>query len=234
MTVPSFCDVETGACYHGTSDGSCEGVPNLSSYEGMEETFEGSDMPTFCWLEPAVGPLRMAECPPLLQPSETTTAAKTCHEGCMYDGCLRPDFDVPAYCDEKTGTCYHGVSDAKCDGIDDADGYPGIQPLEGSDKPAFCWSVETAGPLRMAECPDPTPNALTTATPIGYETNGGTTASEGNRADESSVTPDGDNNGAGSGELFEEQSGSSSKISDTFVAMTITSLTLVASDLLLG
>ena len=43
-------------------DSKCEGIDNEKGYDGIEG-FEGSDQPAFCWLDPTLGPLRLAQCP---------------------------------------------------------------------------------------------------------------------------------------------------------------------------
>jgi len=80
-----------------------------------------------------------------------------CYENCFYDGCFRPDFIIPAFCDENTGSCTHGVSDALCDGVPMFGSYDGMEEslIEGSGKYSFCFDAPFIGPVRMAECPDP-------------------------------------------------------------------------------
>lgn len=62
FAVSDFCDEDTGLCFHGVLDSKCEGIDNEKGYDGIEG-FEGSDQSAFCWLDPTLGPLRLAQCP---------------------------------------------------------------------------------------------------------------------------------------------------------------------------
>ena len=59
-----------------------------------------------------------------------------CENGCQYDGCLMPEWEVPGFCDEGTGKCFHGTDDERCIGIADGDMYPGMVDRDGL--PTFC------------------------------------------------------------------------------------------------
>jgi len=87
----------------------------------------------------------------------TDPPVSACYENCFYDGCFQPDFTIPAFCDENTGTCTHSVSDRFCDGVPMFERYDGMEEslIEGSGKYAFCFDVLFVGPVRMAQCPDP-------------------------------------------------------------------------------
>merc|ERR1712176_685810 len=79
-----------------------------------------------------------------------------CYESCFYDGCFRPDFTIPAACDEATGVCTHAVSDALCEGVPNFLKYDGMEKtFEGSDKESFCFELPFLGSVRMAQCPEP-------------------------------------------------------------------------------
>jgi len=85
-----------------------------------------------------------------------------CHANCYYEGCYRPEFTIPAWCDEARRTCIHGISDNLCEGVENLKTYPGMEnSFEGSNKQAFCWNDETLGPVRIADCPEPTSDAAT-------------------------------------------------------------------------
>jgi len=76
FTIQAYCDEERGVCSHGMIDEKCEGVPPFGSYDGMEKTFEGSDMPAVCWQDDFLGPVRVADCPaPDLTGVKTSAAA---------------------------------------------------------------------------------------------------------------------------------------------------------------
>lgn len=77
-----------------------------------------------------------------------------CPENCGYEGCYRPELAVSGFCDEDTGVCFHGVLDSNCEGIDNEQGYDGMEGFEGSDQPTFCWLDPTLGSLRLAQCPE--------------------------------------------------------------------------------
>jgi len=78
-----------------------------------------------------------------------------CPDNCFYDGCLRPEFTVPAFCDPIQQICIHGDSDSKCEGVVDGQGYDGIKSFEGSEATPFCFTDTTngAGALKLATCP---------------------------------------------------------------------------------
>merc|ERR1712129_505997 len=79
-----------------------------------------------------------------------------CYEGCFYDGCYRPDFTIPAFCEEASGVCTHGVSDGLCEGVPNFSRYDGMEKtFEGSDKESFCFEVLFFGSVRIAQCPEP-------------------------------------------------------------------------------
>jgi len=83
-------------------------------------------------------------------------AKSACYESCFYDGCYRPEFTIPAACDEERGICTHGVSDALCEGVFNFGRYDGMEEtFEGSDKPSFCFDVFFLGATRLAQCPEP-------------------------------------------------------------------------------
>jgi len=75
-----------------------------------------------------------------------------CEQGCKYDGCNMPGWTVESFCDEGTGTCYHGNADSMCYGVNDHDQYPGMVGLGGDDKSTFCRLAE-GYPVKTSECP---------------------------------------------------------------------------------
>ena len=73
FTIPSFCDEETGKCYHGDQDERCKGLYDGEQYPGMEDTEDGR--PTFCRFAKGV-PVKTAECPaPGVFPDTTADSA---------------------------------------------------------------------------------------------------------------------------------------------------------------
>ena len=60
--VSGFCSPDDGKCYHGVKDERCTERANMQRYSGMTN-FEDSDKITFCWQDPTLGPLKLAECP---------------------------------------------------------------------------------------------------------------------------------------------------------------------------
>jgi len=73
-----------------------------------------------------------------------------CNEGCQYDGCAVSGWEVESFCDEATGTCYHGEMDERCLGVADFDTYSGMQDRNGMA--TFCRYA--AGlPIKTSECP---------------------------------------------------------------------------------
>lgn len=60
--VSGFCSPDDGKCYHGVRDERCYGLANVARYSSMTN-FEGSDKVAFCWQDPTLGPLKLAECP---------------------------------------------------------------------------------------------------------------------------------------------------------------------------
>ena len=60
--VSAFCSPDDGKCYHGVKDEQCNGMSNLERYSGLTN-FAGSDKVAFCWQDPTLGPLKIAECP---------------------------------------------------------------------------------------------------------------------------------------------------------------------------
>lgn len=60
--ISAFCSPDDGKCYHGVKDELCNGLSNLNRYSGMAN-FVGSDKVAFCWQDPTLGPLKVAECP---------------------------------------------------------------------------------------------------------------------------------------------------------------------------
>ena len=83
----------------------------------------------------------------------TEPPAPICYEDCEYAGCLKVGWTVPAFCDERTATCYHGDYDVKCKGLAVGDRYDGMENREGGFA-TFC-SVEIDGvtPIKASECP---------------------------------------------------------------------------------
>ena len=85
--------------------------------------------------------------------SEDSDSSSGCPDNCIYDGCYREDFIVPAFCDPTTNRCMHGTSDSKCAGVPNTTGYAGISRFDGSDEIPFCWTDPNAGSLKIAFCP---------------------------------------------------------------------------------
>lgn len=89
-----------------------------------------------------------------------TEANRTaCEMDCMYEGCHRPDYTVPSFCDEVTGKCSHGNLDERCHGLYDFERYDGMKDTEDG-RPTFC-RFAAGVPVKAAECP--APGALTSA-----------------------------------------------------------------------
>ena len=76
-----------------------------------------------------------------------------CEQGCMYDGCHRPDYTVESFCNEETGLCLHGDYDEQCAGIFDEERYPGMKDTEDG-RQTFCLFAKGV-PVKAAECPAP-------------------------------------------------------------------------------
>ncbi|CAB9516775.1 spore coat protein CotH [Seminavis robusta] len=60
LAVESFCDEETGLCFHGDYDERCRGIYDEEKYPGMENTEDGRE--TFCRFAAGV-PVKAAQCP---------------------------------------------------------------------------------------------------------------------------------------------------------------------------
>jgi len=83
------------------------------------------------------------------QSSEPDTSA--CKEGCKYEGCHTDGWTVPSFCDEATGTCYHGDVDSQCAGVGDGGSYSGMEARNGMD--TFC-RFAAGVPVKTSVCPD--------------------------------------------------------------------------------
>mmetsp|Transcript_45226 Transcript_45226/g.110175 ORF Transcript_45226/g.110175 Transcript_45226/m.110175 type:complete len:983 (+) Transcript_45226:54-3002(+) len=151
--VKGFCSPDDGKCYHGMSDIKCDGIPNTQQYIGIAR-FEDSDKAAFCWFDPTIGPLKLAECPTYIADSDSTSGIDDCPENCQYEGCAIDGFEIAGFCSPDDGICYHGIIDTDCFGIEDTLQYAGMTNFEGSNKRAFCFQDETLGPVKVAECPD--------------------------------------------------------------------------------
>ena len=69
------------------------------------------------------------------------------------------------YVADKREKYIHGIVDSSCAGVSNLGSYPGMERnFEGSDKPAFCWYDQDLGPIRIADCPEPTSDASTVNT----------------------------------------------------------------------
>ncbi|CAB9522665.1 spore coat protein CotH [Seminavis robusta] len=74
-----------------------------------------------------------------------------CTLGCQYNGCNMPGWAVESYCDEETGTCYHGDYDESCQNIVNGDQYPGMQNRPDG-RETFC-RFAAGVPVKVSECP---------------------------------------------------------------------------------
>jgi len=74
-----------------------------------------------------------------------------CYKNCQYDECQfgGNSFFEDAYCNAKTGDCYHRISDQKCAGVADLGQYDDMQKFTGSDEQPFCFM----GMAKSAKCP---------------------------------------------------------------------------------
>lgn len=81
--------------------------------------------------------------------------ASVCERECNYKGCLHPGWVLPSFCEEATGTCYHGDYDVQCEGIDNLQQYEGMENREDG-RATFCTvGADGFTPIKASECPIP-------------------------------------------------------------------------------
>jgi hypothetical protein len=97
----------------------------------------------------------------------TEANRSACEEECVYFGCHMPNWTVPSFCDEESGTCYHGDYDPQCQNAFDGFKYEGLEDTEDGRK-TFCRFTNGV-PVKALECP-----GVGVITPTSQSTSSGT------------------------------------------------------------